>query len=569
VRMEFVHERIGATGLLVLLGAACLWGPRDASAITPGRAWAPTEVFRILGGFTRPDVITRDQGGAPFVIAGGPGGVGGSLYGVRWVGSTWATTWGLGYDVNFVHEAVGEPDDFRLVWQTLQPLGPNGNMSYLVAAEASETSVAVPESVATILSSPFRYAETVRGNHRWIAKANAGDLRLWRSDMPGVWTELDMPGVGSDGIAVGAVDDSSVLVVFQWLREGTRWGHMRGSTWEEGSPLLTSNGLGLGVRLRQNPDGGYWAGWAENSRDYILARYRNGAWSERDTIHCAFRLTDQYLSASSEISRETNYEYPAATWSSFSTVNGVETICACIPTDHGFTVADNLEGSESGIRPVIVRDRNGDAWVAWWQYGDGMFFTHSYTIATSSAPEVTDTGSNRTIQWTLSELAPETWWAVLAASNDGPFGEVARIRAADALDLEWTDTSAPSDSIRYRIRRECVDTRYQWLSDETVWRDEPVAVDPPLTPAFALEGFVPNPSVREASIAFTLPTSTRATLEVLDIAGRRVMRREVGALGAGRHIVKLDSATALRPGVYLIRLTSSGNAAHARGVITR
>jgi hypothetical protein len=91
-----------------------------------------------------------------------------------------------------------------------------------------------------------------------------------------------------------------------------------------------------------------------------------------------------------------------------------------------------------------------------------------------------------------------------------------------------------------------------------------VAVEPS-QPAFALEGFVPNPSIRDASIAFTLPAPGLAILEVTDIAGRRVFRRDVGALGAGRHVLKLDSAAPLGPGVYLIRLTRGAHAVGTRG----
>jgi hypothetical protein len=303
---------------------------------------------------------------------------------------------------------------------------------------------------------------------------------------------------------------------------------------------------------------------------------------------------------------------------------------------------------------VIVRDVNGDAWVAWSSFSDGMFFAHTYTIATTSTPTVTTSGSDRTLHWTLSELAPETWWAVLAARDGGPCEEVARVRAADVLEMSWTDTSAPANEIRYKIRRESVDTRYQWLSDEVVWdgttpvalsllnadataervmltwqgtgagaleatverRTEttdwqaigaalaagpdrlrfedstvvpgtrhgyrlayveggetrlttPAWVEVPERFALALEGFQPNPARSGANIAFTLPSSGRLQLEVVDVTGRRVFRKRLDDLGAGRHTVRLDAGRALAPGVYLIRLTHGGRTITARGVIVQ
>jgi hypothetical protein len=98
-----------------------------------------------------------------------------------------------------------------------------------------------------------------------------------------------------------------------------------------------------------------------------------------------------------------------------------------------------------------------------------MFFTHTYTTATTSAPVVTGDASARDVRWKLSEVAPGTWWAVLTARDGGSFEVAARLRAGEDLDLQWTDTSAPAAIMRYKVRRECVDSRYEWLSDEVAW----------------------------------------------------------------------------------------------------
>jgi hypothetical protein len=94
-------------------------------------------------------------------------------------------------------------------------------------------------------------------------------------------------------------------------------------------------------------------------------------------------------------------------------------------------------------------------------------------------------------------------------------------------------------------------------------------VDVPRLAAFALAGLRPNPAVRDLAVAFSLPDASPAPLEVLDIAGRTMFERQVGALSAGNHVVNLAGARALPAGVYLLRLTQGGRTLTARGVIIR
>jgi hypothetical protein len=85
---------------------------------------------------------------------------------------------------------------------------------------------------------------------------------------------------------------------------------------------------------------------------------------------------------------------------------------------------------------------------------------------------------------------------------------------------------------------------------------------------FALEGARPNPAHRaRLAIAFTLPTSERATLELIDVSGRRLAREEVGALGAGPHLVGFDHARSLAPGLYMVRLTQGTRVRTIRTVL--
>jgi hypothetical protein len=67
----------------------------------------------------------------------------------------------------------------------------------------------------------------------------------------------------------------------------------------------------------------------------------------------------------------------------------------------------------------------------------------------------------------------------------------------------------------------------------------------------------------------TLPSRQAATLELIDVAGRRVARREVGWLGPGTHVVVLDPGPRMRAGLYFLRLTQGGRVLTARVAVVR
>jgi len=69
---------------------------------------------------------------------------------------------------------------------------------------------------------------------------------------------------------------------------------------------------------------------------------------------------------------------------------------------------------------------------------------------------------------------------------------------------------------------------------------------------------VPNPSSRGPVVSFTLPDARPARLEVIDLAGRRVVERAVGVLGAGPHVLDLSAARGWRPGIYWLQLSREG-----------
>ena len=81
---------------------------------------------------------------------------------------------------------------------------------------------------------------------------------------------------------------------------------------------------------------------------------------------------------------------------------------------------------------------------------------------------------------------------------------------------------------------------------------------------FALAGAFPNPAFDRMSVAFTLASDAPATLDLVDVSGRRVLGHDVGKLGAGEHRIDLSTSGQVAPGLYFVRLTQAGRVASSR-----
>jgi hypothetical protein len=126
--------------------------------------------------------------------------------------------------------------------------------------------------------------------------------------------------------------------------------------------------------------------------------------------------------------------------------------------------------------------------------------------------------------------------------------------------LSYEDGAAqPGARYAYRL------SWYRWTVASTtpdLWVDVPRL-------SFTLAGAVPNPAHRSLTVAFTLPDGAEARLEVVDVAGRRVLAREVGELGPGDHALELARPGLLAPGVYWVRLKRAGVSLVSRASVVK
>jgi hypothetical protein len=105
--------------------------------------------------------------------------------------------------------------------------------------------------------------------------------------------------------------------------------------------------------------------------------------------------------------------------------------------------------------------------------------------------------------------------------------------------------------------------------DTTTWYSAEIFAPDPGSLRFALLGAHPNPAVGAVQVAFSLPGSGAARLEVFDVNGRRRASREVGAMGPGMHAVSFERSSTWEAGVYFARLQRGRQSQSMKLVFTR
>jgi len=88
--------------------------------------------------------------------------------------------------------------------------------------------------------------------------------------------------------------------------------------------------------------------------------------------------------------------------------------------------------------------------------------------------------------------------------------------------------------------------------------------------ALSLDGVRPNPSVNgRLSISFSLAGGSGARLEVVDVAGRRLVSRDLTSLGPGGHVLTIGDGKPLASGVYFVRLIEDQRTLETRAIVTQ
>jgi hypothetical protein len=239
-------------------------------------------------------------------------------------------------------------------------------------------------------------------------------------------------------------------------------------------------------------------------------------------------------------------------------------------TDPGWA-ADGVpvcNGAGDQSLAIIATDGAGGAIVTWQDYTDtsnpqlliGRILSDGTVSALASLVDATAEPGLVRLHWHTPDGSVQRA-TVERAESGGEFAAIGEVMADGSGDLRFEDRGVAAGAT-YQYRLAVPD------GGTTAYLGQ-VTIRVPASLAFGIEGIRPNPAGRELSVAFALANASAARLELLDVAGRRVLAREVGSMGPGQHVLRLDEVRRLPAGIYTVRLIQGSRAVLARAAIVR
>ncbi len=144
---------------------------------------------------------------------------------------------------------------------------------------------------------------------------------------------------------------------------------------------------------------------------------------------------------------------------------------------------------------------------------------------------------------------------------------------SDAVDTVLTDTTPPASSAYYIVTATDVHDNQGAASNEAAVGAATGAGNlPPITSLLVLQNR-PNPFTASSTFDIGLPSASKVSLEVFDVAGRRVASRSLGSKPAGWQSISIDAIgddrKPLASGVYFYRIRAAGQTQTRKMVIAR
>jgi hypothetical protein len=183
-------------------------------------------------------------------------------------------------------------------------------------------------------------------------------------------------------------------------------------------------------------------------------------------------------------------------------------------------------------------------------------------VTSPDGGEQYNVGSTHAVTWTAADSAGVDSVNVdySLAGPAGPWLPVAH-RLPNTGTCSWTLPGQPTDSALVRVTAYDHALNSGFDTSDSFFRImDPAAVAGDAGPlALALARPSPNPSFGKALLRFSLPAAGSVRLDIVDLTGRRVWRREA-ELGAGAHAWYFDGSTErgrpLGSGLYFARLVT-------------
>jgi hypothetical protein len=246
-----------------------------------------------------------------------------------------------------------------------------------------------------------------------------------------------------------------------------------------------------------------------------------------------------------------------ATWASLGPVSDVGTNWSDVFSNLSPNQGDyiNLIANDLGVYPCWADGRNGDPDVYM------AFVPLASTPALVSFAAADAQPDRVTLRWSAPNLAGAVV-RIERRTEAEDWGSVGQVMVSGDGVIAFIDATVTAGRrYGYRVAFTLESTT---VTGGEVWTETPLAV--PL--ALAIERLAPNPTTGPLEVSLTLPAAAPAWLELLDVRGRRVARRDLAAQG-GRQQVRLDEGTRLAAGLYWVRIRQGGTSVVTRVAIVR
>lgn len=155
------------------------------------------------------------------------------------------------------------------------------------------------------------------------------------------------------------------------------------------------------------------------------------------------------------------------------------------------------------------------------------------------------------VRWSLGESAPAAY-SVHRRPSGGEWVLVARPVPVGSV-VEYQDHAlAPGARYEYRLGIR--------VGESEIFRGQ-IAADVPGSLRIGVQGLAPNPATESVTVTFSLQDDQAARLELLDIAGRMMLSRDIRNAQPGAHATSLHGLNSFPAGLYVLRLVQGGRSA--------
>lgn len=219
------------------------------------------------------------------------------------------------------------------------------------------------------------------------------------------------------------------------------------------------------------------------------------------------------------------------------------------------------------VNPVLARTDDASMVAAWQDRRSGKWKVYAQNVrydvsvaATISLEGASAQSDGVSLSWYVVEDRSHGW-SVFRSQDAHTWAPIASVVPDGRGRVAFMDREVESGK-RYGYRLGTTASGVQHVGGE-VW------IEVPSRAVFALRGVRPNPaSLGAVSVSFGLDHLGPASLSIVDLQGRKIQAKDLGALGSGYHVAALPTDR-LSPGVYWVVLRSGAAVARRRMTILR